>query len=84
LSSKFERLAGVHANKSLQSCLTLSESHQAPLSMGILQTRMLEWIAMPFSGDLLDPGLNLRLLCLLRWQEGFLPVAPPGKPKRLT
>ena len=24
-------------------------SHQAPLSMGILQTRILEWVAMPSS-----------------------------------
>ena len=23
---------------------------------------------------------NLRLLCLLRWQMGSLPLAPPGKP----
>ena len=26
-------------------------------------------------------GLNPRLLCLLRWQVGSLPVAPPGKPQ---
>ena len=25
-------------------------------------------------------GLNLRLLCLLHWQAGPLPLAPPGKP----
>ena len=25
-------------------------------------------------------GLNLRLLCLLHWQAGSLPLAPPGKP----
>ena len=24
-------------------------AHQAPLSMGILQARILEWVAMPFS-----------------------------------
>ena len=24
-------------------------------------------------------GLNLRLLCLLHWQTGSLPLAPPGK-----
>ena len=24
-------------------------------------------------------GSNLRLLCLLHWQEGSLPLAPPGK-----
>ena len=25
-------------------------------------------------------GLNLRLLCLLHWQAGSLPLVPPGKP----
>ena len=37
--------------KSLQSCPTLCDpvDCQAPLSMGILQARILEWVAMPFS-----------------------------------
>ena len=26
-------------------------------------------------------GLNPHLLCLLHWQAGYLPLAPPGKPK---
>ena len=34
--------------KSLQSCWTLV-AHQAPLSMGILQARILEWVAMSSS-----------------------------------
>ena len=25
-------------------------------------------------------GLNTHLLCLLHWQTGSLPLAPPGKP----
>ena len=29
-------------------------------------------------------GLNLSLLCLLHWQVGSLPPAPPGKPKGST
>ena len=44
--------AHVHA-KSLQSCPTLCDpsrlAHQASLSMGILQARILEWVVMPFS-----------------------------------
>ena len=44
--------------------------------MGILQTRILEWVAMPSSGDLPDPGS----LNLLHWQVGSLLLAPPGKP----
>ena len=39
--------------KSLQSCLTLCDpmdiAHQAPLSMGILQARILKWVATPSS-----------------------------------
>ena len=31
---------------------------QAPLSMGILLTRILEWVAVPSSGDLPDPGIE--------------------------
>ena len=38
---------------SLQSCLTLCDprtaAHQAPLSMGILRAKVLEWVAVPFS-----------------------------------
>ena len=39
------------------------------------------WTGLPFPspGDLPDPGLNLPLLRLLRWQAGSLPLAPPGK-----
>ena len=46
---------------------------------GILQARILEWISMPFcQGIFLTQGLNLSLLCLLHWQVGSLPLAPPG------
>ena len=31
-------------------------------------------------GIFLTQGLNLRLPCLLHWQAGSLPLAPPGKP----
>ena len=31
---------------------------QAPLPMGILQARILEWVTMPFSRDLPDPGIK--------------------------
>ena len=39
------------AAKLLQSCLTLCDpiAHQAPLSMGILQARRLEWVAVQSS-----------------------------------
>ena len=56
----------VHA-KSLQSySLPGSSVH------GILQAGILVWVAMPSSR--IVPGLSLRLLCLLHWQVGSLPL----------
>ena len=34
-------------------------------------------------GIIPTPWWNLHLLCLLNWQEGSLPLAPPGKPRSL-
>ena len=65
-----------------QSCLTLCDhmDRSPPGSSvhGILQARILEWVAMPFSRgmNLLTQGLNLSLL---HWQVVSLPLAPPGK-----
>ena len=51
---------------------------------GIIQAGILDWVAMPFSrGIFLTQWLNLHLLCLLHWQVGSLPLAPPGKPYNL-
>ena len=47
---------------------------------GILQARILEWVAMLLQGIFLIQGLNPGLLCLMHWQVGSLPLAPPGKP----
>ena len=50
---------------------------------GILQARILEWVAIPFSkGIFPTQGLNPHLLCLLHWQASSLPLAPRGKPSR--
>ena len=56
--------------------------HQAPLFMGILQARILKWVAMLSSrGSSLTQGSNMCLLHLLHWQVGFfLPLVPHGKP----
>ena len=63
-----------------QSCPTLCNPMDCSLSgssvHGILQARILEWVALPFSRNLPNPGLNLHLLL---WQVGSLPAAPPGK-----
>ena len=43
----------------------------------ILQARVLEWVAMPSSRDLLNPGSERGSLPL---QEDSLPLVPTGKP----
>ena len=48
---------------------------QAPLSMGILQARTLEWVSMPSSRDLPNPGIKSRSPAL---QVDSLPSEPPG------
>ena len=54
---------------------------QAPLSMGIFQARILEWVEMPSSrGSFWCRDWILHLLHLLHLQAGSLPLAPPGKP----
>ena len=52
--------------------------HQAPLSMGILQARILEWAAIPSSRDLPSPEIESRSSALQvdSWLSGS-----PGKPK---
>ena len=55
-------------------------AHQAPVSMGFSWQEY--WSGLPFSspGDLPHPGVKPMSLCLLHWQAGSLPLAPPGKP----
>ena len=43
--------------------------HQAPLSMGSLQARRLEWVAMSFSSG--SPWPRATCVSSLHWQEGF-------------
>ena len=67
--------------KSLQSCLTLCDPMDCSLpgsSVHAVQARILEWIALPSSGG--SSWSTPHLLCLLYWQVGSLPPAPPGKP----
>ena len=54
-------------------------ARQAPLSMGILQARVLEWVAMPVPSPahLPNPGIKPRSPAL---QADSLPSEPPGKP----
>ena len=47
---------------------------------GILQVRIPEWVAMPSSRGSSQRRDRIHVFCLLHWQEGSLPLAPPGKP----
>ena len=49
---------------------------------GILQARILEWVSMPSSRGSSLPRDQIHIPCvsyLLHWQEGSLPLMPPGK-----
>ena len=64
-----------------QLCLTLCNpmdcSWPGSPVHGVLQARMLEWVAIPFSGDLPNPGVEPGSPAL---QADSLPSEPPGKP----
>ena len=70
--------ACIHA-KLLQECLTFCDPMNCILPgsslRGILQARILEWVAMLSSrGSFLTQGSNPCLLHLLHWQVGSLPL----------
>ena len=69
------------AAKSLQSCPTLCDTIDgsppgSPVP-GILQARVLEWVAISFPGDLPDPGIKPGSPA---FQEDALTSEPPAKP----
>ena len=60
-----------------QLCLTLCNPMDYTV-YGILQARILEWVVVPFSRDIPNPGIKPRSPAL--W-ENSLPAEPPGKPE---
>ena len=68
--------------KVAQLCLTLSDPMDCSLPGSsvhrILQARIVEWVAIPFSRDLLNPGIEPRSPAL---QADSLLSEPPGKSK---
>jgi len=48
---------------------------------GILQARILEWVAMPPPGDLPDPGSEPEFPLSPALTGGFFTTKPPGKPQ---
>ena len=69
--------------KVLQPCPALCDpvNHSLPGSSvhGILQARKLEWVAMPSSGDLPDPGIEPVSVSLMSpaLSGGFFTTSPP-------
>ena len=53
---------------------------QAPLSMGILQARILEWVSMPSSRGSSQPGIEPTSLMSHALAGGFLTTSTTGKP----
>ena len=45
----------------------------SPLSMGFSRQQYWSGLPCPSPGDLPNPGIDPRLLCLLQWQAGSLP-----------
>ena len=63
--------------KVAQSCLLLCDPMDYTVH-GIIQARILEWIAFPFSRGRPNPGIKPRSPAL---QVDSSPAEPPGKPK---
>ena len=75
-------------SKSLQSCPTLCNPMDCSLPgssvHGILQARILEWVAVPSSRGSSGPRDRTCIsYTYLHWQVGSLPLAPPGKPEMI-
>ena len=75
---------GTYTFSVTQSCLTLCYHMDCcpPGSSvhGLLQARILEWVAIFFFRDLPDKGSNPDLLWLLLWQADSLPLSHLGSP----
>ena len=69
-----------HTHSVAQWCPTLCNSTDYSLPgssvFGIFQARILEWVAISYTGCVPHPGI--KSVCLLPWQADSLPLAPPG------
>ena len=76
--------AWVHP-KLLQSCPTLYDPMDCSLPgssvHGILQARILKWVAMPSFRGSSWPRFQTQVSMSLHWQVGSLSLAPPDKPQ---
>ena len=81
LGSLWKPHCSCQSAKSLQSCVTLcnlmDKSPPASAVRGILQARILEWVAMPCSRELPNPGVSCGSCIAGR----FFTSEPPGSPR---
>ena len=80
-----QEIKWVRCAKLLQSCPALCDPMDCSLPgssvHGLLQVRILEWVAMPSSRGSSQPkDQTMSTTFNLNWQAGSLPLAPPGKP----
>ena len=72
---------GIEKRKSCSLCLTLWDPMDCSLPgssvQGILQARILKWVAISFSRESSQPRNQTRVSCIAR---GFLPIELRGKP----
>jgi len=59
-----------------------TEAHQAPQSMEFSRQEIQEWVAISYSGDLPDPGIEPIFPVSPAVVSGFFTTEPPGKPKQ--
>ena len=68
--------------KVAQSCLTFCDPMDRSIPgfsvLGILQARILKWVAVPFSRGSSQPRYQTQVSCI---EGDSLPSEPPGKPK---
>ena len=79
-------LCSVHSLSHVQLCDPLDCSLPGSSVHGILQARILEWVAISYSRGSSQPRDRTYVSCLhlLHGQADSLPLEPPGKPTYLT
>ena len=69
--------------KVVQSCPTLCNPMNYTVH-GILQARILEWVAVPSPGDLPDPGIKPVSPASPALASRFFTIESSGKPRNIT
>ena len=59
-----------------------TKAHQAPQSMEFSRQEIQAWVAISYSGDLPDPGIEPTFPVSPAVVSGFFTTEPPGKPKQ--